>query len=94
MRKGVVLRSRFGDRVRALLGEEGLTIAELAERAALPVGRVERILSGRFLRLTLSDMSTIAAVVGAPLFTLLAPVDATVDVVPLKVVEERGSRHT
>ncbi len=94
VRKGVVLRSRFGVRVGALLGERGLTTGELATRAALPVGRVERILRGSFSRLTLREMSIIAGVLGAPLYSLLAPVDPAVEVVPFEIVEERGSGHT
>lgn len=93
VRKSVVLRSRFGDRVRVLLGETGLPIGELAARAALPVERVEQILRGSFAGLTLNDMSIIAGVLGTSLFSLLVPVEPAVSVVPVEVIEECGSGH-
>lgn len=91
--KGVLLRSRFGDRVKALLSQSGLSSEELAERSAIPAKRIESILSGSLIRLTLRDMSLIASVLGTPLYCLLVPADAPLSVVPFEVVEERGSGH-
>ena len=94
VRKSAVLRSRFGERAAALLAETELSIADLAARCAFPVRRVENILRGSYIRLTLWDMSVIAGVLGTPLFNLLVPIDPTVAVVPLEVVKERGPRDT
>lgn len=93
VQKGVVLRSRFGERVRTLLGQTGLSSEELAERSAIPAKRIESILSGSLIRITLRDMSIIAGVFGIPLYCFLVPADAPLPVVPFEVVEKRGSGH-
>ena len=87
------LRSRFGHRVEALLAETGLTVDELAMRAKLPAARVERILGGTLVRLTLRDLTLIAGAVGTPLFKLLAPDGASVPAISVEEVEQRGARH-
>ncbi len=84
------LRSRFADRVRALLGELGLSKDDLVERSALPSGRVDRILAGSLVPLTFRDLTIIGAVLGMPVHTLLLPTSPAVEVVSLEVVEERG----
>lgn len=84
------LRSRFANRVRASLNEIGLSKGGLAERSALPPGRVERILAGSLVPLTFRDMTVIAAVLAKPVYALLLPTNSTADVVPLEVVEKRG----
>jgi transcriptional regulator with XRE-family HTH domain len=84
------LRSRFADRVRALLGKKGLSDKKLAERSALPPSRIDRILAGRLVPLTFRDMTLIAAVLGVPVYALLLPTSPAVEVVSLEVVEERG----
>ena len=94
MRKRVVLRSRCGPRVRELLGQHGLSVGDLAQRTSLPADRISDLLRGDLVDLTLRDMTIIADVLRTPLFGLLAPSDATVAVVPLKIVEERGSGDT
>jgi predicted transcriptional regulator len=73
--KGVVLRSRSGDRVKVLLNETGISTEELAERSAIPAKRIQNMLNGSFIRITLRDMSIIAAP-STPLYNLLAPTDA------------------
>lgn len=73
MAASVVLRSRLADRIKALLGEKGLSSAELAERSALPPSRIDRILDGRLARITLHDITVIAAVLGVPVYSLLLP---------------------
>ena len=93
MRSSSALRSRFGYRVEASLAETGLTVDDLALRSGLPAARVERILGGTLVRLTLRDMTAIAGVVGTPLFKLLAPVGALVPAVSVEEVEQRGARH-
>lgn len=90
--KSSVLRSRFADRVRALLGEAGLSSKELAARCKLPLKRIDSILEGRLIRITMRDMTVIAGVLGTPLYCLLVPVEP-VAVVPFEIVEERGSRY-
>lgn len=94
MAKGVVLRSRFGDRVKVLLTETGISTEELAERSAIPAKRIQNMLNGSFIRITLRDMSIIAAALNTPLYNLLAPTDAPLPVVSFEVVEKRGSRDS
>jgi ribosome-binding protein aMBF1 (putative translation factor) len=89
MRDSAEVRSRFADRVQALLGEMGLSKDELAERSALPASRVDRILAGSLVPVTFRDMTVIAAVLGTPVHALLLPTNAAVEVVSLEVVEER-----
>lgn len=84
------LRSRFADRVQALLSEMGLSKDELAERSALPSTRVDRILAGSLVPVTFRDIIVIAAVLGTPVHALLLPTSSAVEVVSLEVVEERG----
>jgi predicted transcriptional regulator len=60
--KGAVLRSRFGARVTTLLVEIKMTSEELSTRSALSTGRIEKILTGRLVRITLRNMTTIASV--------------------------------
>jgi len=90
VRDSAEVRSRFADRVQALLGEMGLSQDELAERSALPSSRVDRILAGSLIPVTFRDMTVIAAVLGKPVYALLLPTSAAVEVVSLEVVEERG----
>ncbi|MGY2737050.1 DNA-binding Xre family transcriptional regulator [Sphingomonas sp. UYP23] len=85
------LRSRFADRVNALLGDKGLSNKELAERSALPADRVDRILDGRLVGITFRDITVIAAVLETPVYSLLVAANPTVEVVPLEIVEERAS---
>ena len=82
------LRSRFADRVRALLGELGLSTEELVERSALPSRRVDRILAGSLVSVTFRDMTVIADVLGKPVYALLLPAGPAIEVVSLEVVEE------
>jgi hypothetical protein len=91
--KTAILRSRFGDGATTLLGEQRLTIGDLAARAALPVQRVESILRGTLDLVTLDDMTIIADVLGTTLFCLLRPVEPAVPIVALEIIEERGTRH-
>ena len=84
------LRSRFADRVQALLGELGLSKEDLTERSELPSNRIDRILAGSLVPLTFRDMTIIAAVLGKPVHALLLPTSSAVEVVSLEVVEERG----
>ena len=91
---GLALRSRFAERVKALLGHKDLSNKELAERSALPAGRVDRILDGRLVGITFRDITVIATVLETPVYSLLVATDATVEVVPLEIVEERGSGDT
>lgn len=91
--KGVVLRSRFAERVKWLLGENGLTAEDLAERSAIPPTKLESILRGSLIGITIRDMSIIAAVLGTPLYYLLVPSETPLPVVPFEVVEKRGSGH-
>lgn len=93
MAQSSALRSRFGHRVKASLAETGLTLDDLATRAGLPLTRVERILCGTLVRLTLRDMTLIAGAVGTPLFRLLAPLGAAVPAVAIEEIEQRGARH-
>jgi transcriptional regulator with XRE-family HTH domain len=90
VRDSAEVRSRFADRVQALLGEMGLSKDELAERSALPSSRVDRILAGSLIPVTFRDMTVIAAVLGTPVYALLLPTGPAVEVVSLEVVEERG----
>jgi len=89
VRDSAEVRSRFADRVQALLGKMGLSKDELAERSALPSSRVDRILAGSLVPVTFRDMAVIAAVLGTPVHALLLPTNAAVEVVSLEVVEER-----
>ena len=88
MAESGVLRSRFAARVRALLGEAGLSGEELAARSELPAKRIEKILAGRLLRITLTDMAMIAGVLGTPLYDLLAPVETQASLAALEIVEK------
>lgn len=90
VRDSAEVRSRFADRVQALLGEMGLSKDELAERSALPSSRVDRILAGSLVPVTFRDMTVIAAVLRTPVHALLLPTSSAVEVVSLEVVEERG----
>jgi transcriptional regulator with XRE-family HTH domain len=90
VRDSAEVRSHFADRVQALLGEMGLSKDELAERSALPSSRVDRILAGSLVPVTFRDMTVIAAVLGTPVYALLLPTSAAVEVISLEVVEERG----
>ena len=72
MLKAVLLRQRFAERVKAALGETGLSSEDLAAQSALPVRRIENILNGSHVRITLADMCLIAFVLGTPLSKLLA----------------------
>ena len=89
VRDSAEVRSRFADRVQALLGKMGLSKDELAERSALPSSRVDRILAGSLVPVTFRDMTVIAAVLGTSVHALLLPTSAAVEVVSLEVVEER-----
>ena len=87
----VVLRARFGARVKAALKDKGISAGDLAARAKLSVRRVDSILRGTLARLTLKDMDLIAGALGTPLFTLLAPDDVAIAATALKKVEESGA---
>jgi transcriptional regulator with XRE-family HTH domain len=87
----VEVRSRFGARVRALLEEKGIASEELAKWCSLSPSRLYRILHGRLIPITFRDMTIIAAVLGTPLSALLVSADPSVEVVPLEVIEKRGS---
>lgn len=93
MGKSAILRSRFGDRATMLLNERGLTAGDLAARTTLPVARIESILRGSLVPITLDDMTVIADVLGTSLFGLLAPAEPAVSGVTLQIVKERGPRH-
>lgn len=82
-----ILRARFGERVKTLLRDAGLTSADLAARSDLPVSRIERILHGRLIPLTLRDMSIIAGVLGTPLWGLLAPSDVATAVIAIQIIK-------
>lgn len=73
MANSVELRTRFGDRVQALLDKKGLSSVELAARSSLPISRIERILHGRLKSITLRDITIIAAVLETPADALLVP---------------------
>ncbi|PZU06503.1 MAG: hypothetical protein DI605_18815 [Sphingomonas sp.] len=90
MTTSVELRSRFGRRVCIILEHANLKSTDLAARTGMPVARIERILSGRLARLTLRDMTLIAASLGMTTDLLLAPGDPTIPVVPLEIIEESG----
>lgn len=77
--KGAVLRSRFGNRVRTLLGRSRRSADDLAELTTLPAGRIAKILDGNYVRLTIRDMELIASALGAPLHILLAPAELADD---------------
>lgn len=78
MIEGAVLRSRFGSRVRILLARTGRTSADLAALSKLRVGRVEKILDGKYARLTVMDMDIIAGALATPLYSLLVPQETSV----------------
>lgn len=82
-----ILRARFGERVKTLLRDAGLTSADLAARSNLPVSRIERILRGGLIPLTLRDMSIIAGVLGTPLWSLLAPSDVAAAVIAIQIIK-------
>jgi transcriptional regulator with XRE-family HTH domain len=84
----VVLRGRFGERVKTIIDAAGLSTIDLADRSELPVERIENILTGRFFDITLRDMTIIAHVLGSPLYNLLAPLDMMC-IEALEIVEER-----
>ena len=73
MTETAVLRTRFGERARNLLDAKGMSHAELAQRSRLPVERIEDILSGRLIPITMRDMTVISDGLGTPLICLLAP---------------------
>lgn len=83
MGKSAILRSRFGDRATMLASKQGLTSGHLAARTSLPVARIESILRGTLVPITLDDMTVIADVLGTTLFRLLAPAGSAVSVVAL-----------
>lgn len=58
---------------RRCLARRGLSNAELAKLSALPPSRIDRILDGRLARITLHDITVIAAVLGVPVYSLLLP---------------------
>ncbi len=84
------LRLHFANRVLASLDEIGLSKGELAERSALPLGHLERILAGSPVPLTFRDMTIIAAVLAKPVYALLLPTDLPADIVPIEVIETDG----
>lgn len=87
MDDGVALRQRFGERARSMLAELGLTPTDLATRSELPAKRVEHILHGRWVRITLRDMALIASVLGTPLFSLMGPVETTIIAEAFEIAE-------
>ena len=76
MVEGDVLRARFGTRVRALLARTGLTSDDLAALSNLPLPRVEKILEGSYVGITIMDMDVIAHVLQTSLYSLLVPLEA------------------
>ena len=93
MGKSEILRSRFGGRVTARLSEMRMSTIDLSIRTALPIDRIERVLSGTLITIALDDMSTIADALGTPLFHFLAPIEPALPVVAIKEVEQRRTRH-
>ncbi len=77
--------------MKAALHEKGMSAGGLAEQAQLSPGRVETILRGKLVRLTLMDMSLIADALGRPLVKLLAPDDLSIATAALKKIEESGA---
>ncbi|MBU4557026.1 MAG: helix-turn-helix transcriptional regulator [Actinobacteria bacterium] len=75
MAKSVVLRSRFGSRAKTLLERRELAAIDLAERSQISVQRVEKILDGSCVGVTLNDMHAIAEVLQMPLYVFLAPLE-------------------
>lgn len=87
MEQATKLRQQFGERAQIALAGLEITAHELASRSAMPLRRIEHILLGRWLRLTLRDMTIIAAVLGTPLTDLLGPLDTAVVVEALEIVD-------
>lgn len=90
MARDGVLRLRFADRVRAILGERGLTADDLAEQSTLPVSRIERILQGRHFPITLGEMGLIASVFGLTPYSFIAPVDVPIITLEALEIIEQG----
>lgn len=87
MKDGATLRRRFGERARNALAELGLTTTDLAMRSDLPARRVEHILNGQWVRITLRDMALIASVLGTPLFNLVGPADSALVAEAFEIAE-------
>lgn len=73
MDDAVSLRVRFASRLKPLLSQKSLDSAGLAERSQVPLKRIEEILDGTYVSLTLNDMDRIAAALETPLYKLLSP---------------------
>lgn len=73
--EGTALRFVFACRVQGLFTHTGLTSEDLSNMSNLPHSRIEKILEGSFVRLTLLDMDVIARALGMPLYNLLAPAE-------------------
>ncbi|WP_156367398.1 helix-turn-helix domain-containing protein [Novosphingobium sp. KN65.2] len=89
MSEAVVLRQRFGKRVKAALTRLNLTPADLASRCELACQDVEGILNGRRKSLTLAEMALIASCLGAPLYTFLEPGNLPPPPEAVEIVEQR-----
>lgn len=78
MVEALILRLRFGRRVKDLLQQKGLDAGHLADLSELPIARIDRILKGNYARMTMKDMEIIARVLETALYSLLAPPDAQI----------------
>lgn len=88
MAQSLVLRTLFGARVGALLIDLELESEALARLVDLPVTRIDKILTGRLVRITLDDMSRIACAFGVPLHDLLCPTPPAASIVAGQEIEE------
>lgn len=75
MNKAAAIRIRFGERVGNLLVRSGMTPTDLAVASNLSIDRIEKILVGGYVRITVAEMEIIANIVEASLHDLLAPGD-------------------
>lgn len=87
MDDGVTMRLTFGERTRSALTELGISPLDLATRSRLPKSRIQHILRGQLVRITLRDMALIASVLGTPLFSLIGPVESAVIAEAFEIAE-------
>lgn len=80
MTKCLVLRARFGSRIKSRLAGTGLTVDDLAALSRVPVDRLSKIINGIYGRLTIRDMDAIASAFHISLYSLLAPNESADDV--------------
>lgn len=65
-------RRHFGEQVAALIQEQGLTLRDASEQAAIPLTTLHRRLNAESLSFTLGELTRLAAVLGTTASALVS----------------------